>query len=1156
MFVLPFKSLQKIEQLGNTIPLEGLVLVLTGHDAQDGLLVYLDDCLPQASHLPWQAITLSSLQEDDLLEYDGLAVGFDVLDLFFPLLPTHGLFFYAIRRLFASLGQLEIYQDNAWRLAMAMYKRAGRLRPRTEEKLIGLLMPTWLQKGVPSWGVALALERDQLSAYIEGQETPRWLSPGDLRAPGRTGNWLLTFAEVDQIFPALKGLHLTEWRPLLYNSENTVLLEQALTELARDIWQDAERGGDRALYIQAYALALERWLPYKADEHLVAVLTPDDFESLLETGDALFVSRAPIIYTGDDHRLALDELLGLSPSEVDWAQYRGPWFALRPLTNRLAPLAPLTLASLERIWYQAGGTVSLANSMQGLANDLVKGSLFGLRTLQLSIQQAAVLALNGTLLFGLSDPWDDAWRGRYGIALDQSYQILDDVLLVAEQELESKGVQILRRWFGFYQEQLVPHNWSALQDTVRDVSAINRDIEITIFDHQLSSTASNAVLAARVLSGERRARAPFDSPKKTGDFMDSLISGDDTPFVADSFWTVLMHWSENHNRLWQIEHSLTVTPPSAEKVDSLLRDYRCLLRSLYALPHEITLLRHFLSQDLRHLNRLQSALHQDVSLRVEMLTPQVVLGNPTRLSFAVANIGGHKATDVRIRLKTMQTMQVNDNPVRNLPELPGRGKPQRLDWHVLPQSMPLLVRLDCSFFDGSQNRQEVFEFDLPAIHKPGKGRGPRGGNPFQAGVAVFGEGFFGRRKELKSIFDLLLSNVTQPILLRGPRRMGKTSTLRQIEYLLKHEGELQRQLGYTRVEEVALRRWQPIAISMQPVHTREDIPGWYFNFLTKIIRGAGITIHREMRRDDFERDTYFVFERYLADLLREHPSLYILILLDEWDVQRHLEEFGGKLRTLMQSSEMERVNWVFASTWMLSDEASRFGSPFYAQTKPFELKEMAWDEAQTLLRTLSEQVGVSWQGEAQVTLSDQTALRPYLIQALGQRIIEHLRVSNPPFNLVTKETVDIVLSQFVQTSRGQGAPFAFLWEDRPFTDKTERASLSWLGRMILLAMDQEYPHPLKSIEISLHLRAKFAARGWSFPDPDCFNDDLRESLSQLVYIFDALEIEGDRYAFSVPLAQEWFHYASSQYDDPWQFAYDNLIKEYQRQSRYAKRKSA
>jgi len=264
--------------------------------------------------------------------------------------------------------------------------------------------------------------------------------------------------------------------------------------------------------------------------------------------------------------------------------------------------------------------------------------------------------------------------------------------------------------------------------------------------------------------------------------------------------------------------------------------------------------------------------------------------------------------------------------------------------------------------------------------------------------------------------------------------------------------------------------------------------------------------------------------------------------VDEWDEQRHLAQLGGKLRALMHNEK--RVNWVIASTWMLSAEHGRFGSPFYAQTRSIELKAMRWEGAKTLVETLSERAGITWQNEALVTLLEQTALRPYLIQALGQRIYDALSQSVPPFSMVDMKTIRAVTSDFLRGARSQVSPFTFLWsEESPPKLAVNKpvSSLSWLGRLILLALDENAPSPLSLMEICDFVSAKLKKEKMSFPENFC--DEIADTLNEMELIFDAVKKEQNRYTFSIPLSQAWFHHVARQYDDPWAFALQRFRQE-------------
>src|SRR5689334_21605815 len=62
-------------------------------------------------------------------------------------------------------------------------------------------------------------------------------------------------------------------------------------------------------------------------------------------------------------------------------------------------------------------------------------------------------------------------------------------------------------------------------------------------------------------------------------------------------------------------------------------------------------------------------------------------------------------------------------------------------------------------------------------------------NPFKLGMPVFGDDFFGRKRQLEQVLRLL--NGGSAVNIFSLRRIGKSSTLRQIAYLCKNDSQWQ-----------------------------------------------------------------------------------------------------------------------------------------------------------------------------------------------------------------------------------------------------------------------------------------------------------------------------------------------------------------------------
>lgn len=1132
---LPFKKVAQIQQICSKLPLDGLALILTGQSRNGGVLAYIE---PKPSFAPpdeWQTKGLSELRDEDFLAWDGLAIGYDPLSLSFPLLLTQGVNFYSIRYLFAALNRLDMYRENARKLAAWLYPKesVAELSSRFLTKLIELLAPSWLESARPATSVGLALDSTDLAPFLTEEKHPRWVTFADLEKAAAFDGFLLTFEEIRQIIPTRhqESLRVIEWRPILWKNGQQKLLIAALEETARKIWEYAEKYDKPILRSQAYALALEKWLVQTDTEHLVAVFPHGDFTNFLKTGSAVFVKQTPKIYIGAEHPQEIFTLIDMlnrdkKLQETVNSAYGAPPFCIEPLLKSVQALTASSPAPLETVLYAAGKAPSLAAALLKLVNDFMQYE--NVKSAQFSPEQVRRSAIKGAYLLAFGDPWHAAWRGRFSLLLEQAYAILDDALLYDEKARQSQESRLLRRWYALYQAANLAQEWNELRQLAQQISEGLSHQEKYILD----------VLAGQDLG-------PLEIYQ--GGDLEPLISwGEEIPTLSAAFLRLYHEWHEIHQKRLAIERNLVHTSHSNQEVEGALMACRRLQRRLYALPHELAVLRYLCSEDVRALERLQKALQKQVALHVQMLTGNIFQGDETRLLFEVRNIGSQEARNVTFLLQASPQYEIFDEyHSQQVPPLPAHTGSHRIEWRIRTQedTESLHIRLESNI----SGIQESFDFNLPVIRPSESRRSPRSGNPFQAGVAVDGEKFFGRQAELKSIFDLLLYGTTQPILLRGPRRIGKTSILHQIRYLLTTPGALQKWLGYSRENEMQLRLVKPVFTTLQGIRNEQDIPGWYFDLYQKIIEVTGAAdVGYAIERASFSTDPKFVFERFITKLMNDHPELRLVILLDEWDEQRHLAHLGGSLRALIQSEK--RLNWVIASTWMLSAEHGRFGSPFYGQTKSYELREMTWQDAKTMVETLSERADIIWKGEALVTLLDQTALRPYLIQALGQQVYDFL--SSKPSNVVDLKAIQAVISDFVSVRRTRESQFAFLWDDKTTPesapDKPE-ARLSWLGRLILLALAKTPDSSLTLNQIQAFLRAKFEER--NLPILENLGDALADVLDELELIFDAVKKEGNRYTFSIPLMQVWFHNVIAQYEDPWQFALERFQQEYKKPRR-------
>lgn len=239
-------------------------------------------------------------------------------------------------------------------------------------------------------------------------------------------------------------------------------------------------------------------------------------------------------------------------------------------------------------------------------------------------------------------------------------------------------------------------------------------------------------------------------------------------------------------------------------------------------------------------------------------------------------------------------------------------------------------------------------------------------NPFIAGNWVRGEAFFGRRKMLGEILDGSHSYLW----ITGTRRMGKTSLLKQIEYL-SSQGEY-------------ATRFVSLFWNMQGAG---DLEGLTESLLESIEDAGERFLPLGIAVDDLEDKSLVEILRTLLKSARQHNRT-LLLLCDECEeliaVEKQNPEVMPRLRRIFQQGENIRTIICATKRLMrLEESATPDTSPFlHGFIPPLYLGCFWEDDARALIR----------QGQfdepAAAEILQRTNRHPYLVQLLCKRLFE------------------------------------------------------------------------------------------------------------------------------------------------------------------------
>lgn len=1161
MPTLPFGKIRHIQQAIHSVESTDLVLVMSQLNGDRLNFVYNSEKPPTMPLANLQAQRLHSGLEFPP-DFDGPVVGYASLDLILNDLPTHGINFFNIRDMMKD--QVEIYRHNAYRLALTLLTHLDSLTPnrqfkltdREQLKIIRLALPFLLTEHSLSNLLAI-IPTGNLHDFIKQDQTGYklfYFKPelSNLQIAWQTAisdvPWLIGLEDTQQLLskpgtsPPIINL-----RPFILEMNKQEALADTCRSLAEWCWKTWQQSENEIYRLKAYTLAVESWLTHDDVDDLVALFPAKEFQKFLYDGDALRIYRTPRIQSFSPNKKgpihALGELVNDNIKSPDYATIPIAFPILKPALRFIT--SENTLDFCPILW-RSGRETEVARTLWLLSRDLLRLPSTAWRVINAKPEIISGMAQQAALIYSLQNPW--LWRqGRYAQFLKQSYQHLLDCLLnqetLATSEVMVQYFRLLRVWYGCSLADDMVRSLGEMVRTGQTLQNILDNNEAIITTEQHTAIERLTQISERLLQSSsvaQRTTSLFHEVPSSFDvfpFLRSLVCTN-TPVLPPS--RLFLYWLKSYESLHEqwlaIQDNLAGQRPSFEKLDALSDAYQRLKQLIHAPAHEFAILNWAITQDMQRLSRLKEAIETGPIIKIKLRNPWINPGQRERLRLDIENLGGATAYSFQLELMPSRQFDRFTQSSTLILDSFSPGQRFRLNWEIRAHETSIHLNIDIHYLDHHGKSHSSREVLVIHTRPQGSEQLKPIGNLFQAGPPVAGAGrFFGRQHEIDQIISRLIGGITQPILLRGPRRMGKTSILRQLEWLLKTNKEL-RTINLSPQQELQLNSCIPVFHTLQSIKDPDDSANFFQSIYEDICESLGLTFDPIALTRQFHRSPTRAFMKQMAQVFAQRPHIRPLVIIDEWDelYRPAYARLAVNLRALMEGEV--RVNWVVSSTWTLSEEAGRYGSPFYNQAFTIELGSMAWEAAVELVTLPSQRMGLNWQGEAVVALLELTGRRPYLIQLLCSKLIDYLRIKNS--NEVDPETVSVIASQIVREAQATTQYFGFLWKDE---QGESLDGVNWMGRLILWALDRHYPRPLTRTEIRETIETELRRRKFSIPRETFFGQEFNDQITQLQWIFDAITLEGDRYSFSIPLVQRWLNMMISQQEDPILQAYSDMV---------------
>lgn len=1140
---LDFSAMYRIEGTLGKVPLDDLVAVFSRVEPAPLLLVYNSAAPPTSLARNCEAVVLDDLREVDLEAYGGLFVGISALDVIRDDLVTKGPAFYSLARMLVRLGRRPILHRTLHNLAyylvdfLQTLSVADPIRyQRVVIKVLQLALPTLLDRRSVK-DLAAVRPGPDLAAFVGGQGG-QWLSVGDdlaSLAVSERDDWVVALEEMSVFNPRIDphSRSFVELRGVLQQAGYGSVLHQTCRALSEHCARKAVHRPE--LWPPAWALMAESWLAREDAEDLVAFFPHADFGHFAATGEGLRVYRvlsphARKLTPGP--RWALADL-ALQPLPE---AFRRRVFSLVPLPSIAGGGCANTIqAELGGPLSRAGHDVALAQTLSMLARDGMDSEPVAST---LSPATLTDLARRGVLLTSLGNPW--VWRqGRYEQLLSTAYQILRSSLLNQARAMPGTAGDYHRAlvdWYDCYQAQGadVPKLLHQMATRLRAFLRAARQEEndpYLVNARQLLEVEEAALYPLATAGSGEEVYPPLDARALPSDLerVHTLLArqtsrADCLSPVFERAWGQLRRLRNEHHQVQTRERNVDV---QQRKLKELLAHARRHRRLVFAPPHEMAVLQSIYDREIANLERHVHELETEARLEIVPLNPRVDFQREVDLVFEVRNTSRVEAHDVELVLARDPTFELLErSSIREFPSLQP-GVPERFSYRVRAVHQPN-ASFQFTYTYRSLEERQRFPVRLP-VRSLDEAPFEMKGDPYQFGRAIQKPAdFYGREDEMKKLLSSLYRGGHTNFLLRGPRRMGKTSMLYMLQHALE-EAAIRRRFDIPEYWDASLARYQPVMLDLQAFSFGDDaahIPRFFRTLLDATCAAIAPALcdrllagfDRRWKQVDPPRA---VLEQ-LDVVFDHHPRARVVVLLDEYDeiYRPQGRSLDTALRHVVQNEQ--RLTWIIASTQFLFKESKLYGSPWFNILDILELDCLSDRAAQRLVEEPSRGEQVAWQSDAIVALLDETGRHPAFLQLFCSKIMSYLNRERQ--NYVLPRTIATLADQIVEEQETIHSHFEFYWADTP-----------GVGRLILLAAEAS-DRPLSRLAMQRWVRARLAehfgsqietrvrdARGDPVP---WWEQQFEDGMAWVADVVRAVHFDrtSRTFSFTVPLFHRWLQY--------------------------------